>query len=115
MEISYVTIQKLNLFHVANHNKLQYVLCSVFCLFLRFILICICLLCGVCHMYVGALRSQRALDTLELELQAIVSHQCGFWELNLGLLEELQVLLASGYLSSPFCFLKKEVSLYSSD
>lgn len=37
-----------------------------------FDLICTCLLCGVCHMYVGALR-RRALDSLELELQALVT------------------------------------------
>lgn len=43
----------------------------------------------------GAHRSQKRTPDLseELELWVVVSHFCGFWELNLGPLQEQQFLL----------------------
>lgn len=44
---------------------------------------------SVYHMCVGACGAQkRALGSLELKLQAVWGHLIGFWELNLGPLEE---------------------------
>lgn len=54
---------------------------------------CICVRGNLCHVFVGAHRSQRVLDSLELELQTI--GRCLRWVLamNLGPLEEQQALI----------------------
>lgn len=56
----------------------------------------------VCDKYSSALEGQkRALDPLELELQAAVNHKHRCWELNSGPLQEQQLLLTTGPVSSP--------------
>lgn len=41
-----------------------------------------------CALYTTYLVQNRAWESLELELQVIVSHQCGYWESNLADLED---------------------------
>ena len=43
---------------------------------------------GYMHMRASALGSQRCQLLLELELQVVVSNQCGCWEPNSGPLQE---------------------------
>lgn len=52
------------------------------------------------HLHADAYRIQGMSDPLELEVQAVVSHRCGFWESNLGLLKEQAAFLTS---EASFC------------
>lgn len=51
------------------------------------------------------LRPKYGVESMELELQAVVVTWCGCWELNPSLLQEQQVFLTAEYLSSPLTFL----------
>lgn len=68
----------------------------------------------VCDKYSSALEGQkRALDPLELELQAAVNHKHRCWELNSGPLQEQQLLLTTGPVLQPLptIFLKQGLNV----
>ena len=66
----YIGKQKNKSMKIPTGLELKYLL-----FYYRFICICACVYVNACHEYVGAWRGQkRALDLLDLELQAIVSH-----------------------------------------
>ena len=80
----------------ATSRLAQITLKNVFvCLFCLHISICTACVCGD--------HSGQASDPLQMELQLVVSWECGCWELNSGSLEEQTVLLTTEPSLQPLC------------
>lgn len=71
---------------VCVHMRAYAHMCAHLCIFkICFFILCICVCMSICHICVGSCGGQkRALDSLELKLQFIVSCYVGARELNSG-------------------------------